>query len=446
MRSAGSAVLALALVLVPAAASADVWQDRVLPCEPDAAGLLPLTTSSRILYVNDCLPNGCVVRHGSDSSLTDHTTISPQGSTRTMQPYRHGQAHWDQVIACVKETFAPFDIRVVTDDPGPDVPHFEVMAAGTSADLNPQISGAGGIAPFISCNARRDNLLSFVFANQTADIEYLCAAIAHEAGHTYGLSHSLDPLDPMTYMDLGSRKHWQNADQLCGTETPEQCRCFPSTQNSFRYLKDTFGLSPDLGEANMVIVKPKDGAWVKPGFGISAHFDTPLQALEVGMSIDDGTRQPPQGGVLAWNAPSTIAPGSHTITVSGTDFADRTASRTVTVNVMEACGADGTCGEGFVCSAGFCTPGADFDGGYGSSCVGNEDCATGQCASDGSSSVCTSTCDTGNVCPSGFECVVEANICWPLDGGGCSAGRGGSPLAMLALIGGVLVGLRRRRR
>jgi len=180
------------------------------------------------------------VTKGTDSSITNSSSIPDAASVR-LDAYPHGKDHWDQVIACVKETMAPFDIQVVTADPG-TASHYEVMVGGTATQLQPGLS-AGGIAPFISCNAARNNVLVFVFAGQTGTIPYLCAAIAHEAGHAYGLSHSLDALDPMTYMDLGATKIWQNSDAQCGTSSVEPCRCTGDTQNTFR----TPGSKPDRG-------------------------------------------------------------------------------------------------------------------------------------------------------------------------------------------------------
>ena len=426
-------------LVVPAVAAGDVWQDRVIPCEP---GLAALTSSSRILYVNNCKPGGCAVTRSNQDSALNNTSSIASGNTQ-MSAYMHSDEHFDAVMECVRATMEPFDIQVTTQDPGPGVPHFEVMTAGTSAELNPEIQGAGGIAPFINCSATRDSVLSFVFANQTSNIPYLCTAIVHEAGHTYGLSHTLHALDPMSYKDLGAyAKKWQNAPQTCGIEDsdPQRCRCFAGEQNTFRALRDTFGLSSALGPATMVISTPADGAYVKPGFPISARFETALDTLDIGMTIDNGAPQPAGNGILAWNAPASITPGTHTITVAGTDFGDRAASQTVAVTVMASCADGATCAAGFSCLGGTCFPGANVAGGLGASCTDNADCITGACASDGTTSVCTGVCDAGDTCPSGFACT--GNVCWPSEEGGCNAG--GSPFGALLGLASLLA-LRPRR-
>ncbi len=436
--------VAVLSLLVPASAAADVWRDRVIPCKPRPPGVTWLTTSSRILYVNDCKPNGCAVSASSqDSALTNRSSIA--GANTTMSPYMHSDDHFAQVMQCVRETMAPFDIQVTTDDPGPNVPHFEVMAAGTSFELNPEIQGAGGIAPFINCGAEEDSVLSFVFANMTSDLEYLCTAIVHEAGHTYGLSHTLHEPDPMSYKALGAyQKHWQNADQTCGIEDsdPQRCRCFSGQQNTFHALRDAFGLNPALGPAAMVITSPTSGAFVPPGFAIQAHFDTGLLTLEAAMTLDGGAPEPATLGVLAWNAPATIAPGRHTITVAATDYGERAASQTIEVTVLASCADGSACADGTSCFGGKCVPGADVAGGLGASCTTNEECSTGTCATGGDTSLCTGTCEASGVCPAGFACTD--NYCWPPESGGCQAGGGGPGTALLGLAG--LLALRRRRR
>ncbi|MGE0398889.1 MAG: MYXO-CTERM sorting domain-containing protein [Kofleriaceae bacterium] len=446
-RAAPLVVFAAALGL-PAVAGAepslanDVYLNRVDECPPERAGVQFLTTSSHVLYVNDCLPNGCAVTRGQDSSLTDTSSIA--SANTTMSAWTYGPEAWATVMDCVKANFAMFDIEVTDVDPG-TASHFEVMVGGTSFELSPSIMDAGGIAPSISCNAQRNNSLAFVFAAQTSNLPYLCNAITHEAGHMYGLSHSLDARDPMTYMQLSQPKSWTNAEQMCGTDagSRQQCRCFQSTnlQNSFRYLKDVFGLKPGLAEPSLVVGTPKEGMYVKPGFPISATYSSPVLTLEGHMALDGGTAQPAANGVFAWNAPATIGAGDHSVTVAATDYADRVSTQTINVKVMSSCTSSDSCDSGFACLGGFCLPGRGVDGGLGATCEGNNDCSTSSCASDGTNSYCTAQCDPGNSCPSGFTCIADANQCWPVEDGGCSTS--GSP-SWLAALG--LVFLRRRRR
>ena len=416
-------------------------------CPPaERAGIQFLTSSSHVLYVNSCLPGGCAVTRGSqDSSISNTSSIA--SANTTMSAWTYGPEAWATVMDCVKANFAMFDIQVTDVDPG-TASHFEVMVGGTSFELSPSIMDAGGIAPRISCNAQYNNSLAFVFAGQTSHLGYLCNAITHEAGHMYGLSHSLDARDPMTYMQLSEPKSWTNAEQMCGTDPADRqaCRCFQSTnlQNSFRYLKDVFGLAPGLATPTLVIATPKDGMYVKPGFPISATYESPVLTLSAGMALDNGTQQPAANGVLAWNAPTTIAAGDHTVTVSATDYADRVSTQTLDVKVMSSCANGEACASGFSCLGGFCLPGRDTEGGLGATCDSNDDCTTSSCASDGTSSYCTAQCDPNNSCPSGFDCLAGANQCWPsADDGGCSTGAPSSALVGLGALGLVL---RRRRR
>ncbi len=447
--------IALVCLLAPTLANADrkfplhndVHEGRVINRGMPRPQALSI---SRKLFLNDCKGGGCVVTKTGfrgDSSLTNRSSI-PQisnGQTVTLSAYKWGDDHWNQVIDCVKETFAPFDIEVVTEEPAGN--HHEVMIAGTVEEF--AYHDAGGVAPFIDCGATTDNMLSFVFANQTNDIKYLCGAIAHEAGHTYGLSHNLDADDPMTYLDLGSRKRWQNSDANCGEDSPRECECdnvggtgSSFKENSFKYLRSTFGMSPTLGETVLAIDRPREGQLVPPVFPISARYESPLEINGGSVSIDG---QPfaelmEKHILFAWSSPEQ-APGEHTLSLGAIDEGDRTAMVTVRVNVMASCAAGEACAAGTVCFGGLCQP-LDGDGAIGSTCTDNFDCVTGTCASDGEQSLCTGSCEAGT-CPSGFECL-SSNLCWPESSGGCSTGNSNSGPAFLLLVLAGLVASRRR--
>ena len=431
-------LLIASIVVVPTLSFAEkplvVWQDRVIDDGPTES-----LSVSRTLYLNNCMPNGCTVTPGSDNSMTNHSSIPT--STVTLDAYSHGDEHWAQLVACVRETFKPFNVQIVTEDPGA-TSHFEVMIGGTSKQLKSTLD-AGGVAPFISCGATRNNAISFVFAGQTSGLDYLCAAIAQEACHIWGLDHELNADDPMTYLDIGSSKRFQNDDAQCGESSPRGCRCSTSTQNSFRYMSDTFGLNPSLTEPTLTLTKPVEGQWVKPKFPVSAVLSSELYMLDAFLAIDGAQTSQAEAGIIAFNAPE-LAAGKHVVTVSATDAGDRTVMQTVNVNVVGACAADGSCPSGTLCLGGLCLPGAGEVGGLGSSCAESGDCITGNCASDGSDTLCTGSCDAGGSCPSGFDCQTGSNVCWP-NGGGCSSGGGGTSLGFAGL-GAFALAVRRRRR
>lgn len=424
-----------------------VWKDRVILPH---AGTTALANISHKLFVNRCV-GGCNVSPGQDDSRTNRSSIAD--SAVTLSAFAAGDTKWNDLVECVKQTFIPFNVEVVTADPGSSVAHFEVMVTGgPSTQLNPQLN-AGGVAPFISCNAQYNNGLSFVFAAN--DLEFLCGAVAQEAAHVWGLDHELNKDDPMTYLDLGTLKRFQNADAQChdGNIQPiAQCRCGNAKQNSYQYMLSTFGAS-NLPPATIAIATPVEAQWVKPGFPVRAQLMSAITGTGGGSLSVDGMQTATANATapLAFNAPMTLAGGDHTVTVTATDGGGRSATASVHVKVTAVCSATAPCAANTYCIGGFCVPGNDVDGGLGATCTTNDNCISGQCGTADGESLCTGGCDASGKCPSGYECLGEgaAGVCWPSSGdGGCStseSGGGGGPLALLAGLGFAAIVLRRRR-
>jgi MYXO-CTERM domain-containing protein len=433
-----------------------VFEDRVIKTDLPRPAALSI---SRKLYLNDCKPNGCVVtktNFGGDSSLTDRSSIpdGPNGGTKTLAAYRWGDAHFAELVQCVRDTFAPFNIEITTDDPG-SAAHHEVMIAGTASQLRTNYV-AGGVAPFVDCTGTADNGLSFVFASQTNQIPYLCAAVAQEAAHIWGLSHELHADDPMTYLEIGTPKTFQNNIVDCGEELdqPFQCRCDGQgsnnsfQQNSFAFLRDTFGLSSTLGESTLDIMRPTEGQALPPGFAIALSYASPLTINSGTIAIDGQPFEQLEENqkLLSFAAPMNIGPGVHTLTVTVVDEADRTVTKSVMFTQVTSCANGEACSTGTACFGGLCQPLNGDEGGLGSTCTNPADCLTGQCASDGTVSLCSGACEAGNTCPSGFECLTDANLCWPAESGGCNVGGGSGAAFLLIGLAGLIAGRRRNVR
>jgi MYXO-CTERM domain-containing protein len=446
-----AALALVAALVVPAVAHAEapkqlpdlrVWKNTV---KARPTGVKTLTQVSHVLYLNDCLPNGCTVNPGADDSRSDRSSIAE--SQRHLDAWSYGDQKWNALVACVKETYAPFDVQITTEDPG-TAEHFEVMIGGRATQLNDQLQGAGGVAPFIDCSTSENNVISFVFADEVSDLEFLCGAVAQEATHVWGLDHELDAKDPMTYLDLGSLKRFQDSDAQCGEDTARECNCGGPTQNSVQFLNNTFGPGV-LGPASLDIITPTEGQWVTPGFAVRAKLTSQLGLLSGALSVDGSETQTISADPLAFTAPAVLPGGDHAVLVAATDAANRTVTDTVNVHVTATCSAAQACPSTFHCLGGFCLPGATEPGGLGAECTENGQCITGQCASDGTTSQCAGPCDAGNVCPDGFTCLASggAGTCWPsTDQGGCATTGGDSPaLAFLGLGGFGLLMLRRRR-
>lgn len=407
-----------------------------------------VTSASHLIYLNNCLPDGCTVHPGFDDSRSDTSSIPWQ--TSHLDGYPWGTDSWDELVQRVRDIYSPFDVTITTTDPG-DADHFEVMVGGSSTDIG--VNGAGGVAPFISCAVSPpDNVISFVFAETSSNINYLSGAVAQETAHVFGLDHELDASDAMTYLELGSAKHFTTGAAPCGEElaNPRQCWCGDDTQDSYQFLMDMFG--PQIPTAPTVtITEPVEGAWVHPGFVVRATIESQSTATTV---IDVNGQPGAVGGTtsIIGNAPDDLPDGEHELVVTSTNASGLSGSATITVNVTGACepGSD-TCGDGLVCLGGYCTPGADLTGGLGAPCTTREECIIGTCASVGETQLCTAACDEGGVCPDGYTCrsAGSTSVCWlgGDDGGGCqsSDGGGGALLGGLGLVGLVLASRRRRR-
>ncbi len=445
------------------------YQRIFIPVDLPVADVVPHAPPSRILYLNNCKPNGCVIKPGRSTGREDSrnntSSIISGTSNRTLAAYAGSDTTWNQIVACVKDTYAQFNIGVTATDPCPDpnatcaVGHWEAMSAGLPTNVGFP-NGVAGVSPY-SCGVI-PNAITFSFINlYPSDIAQSCWTIAQETAHAFGLAHEMLGKDPMTYIRTPASKRFQDETACIGTQgccqPASECQCGPMEQNSVEKLLEIFGTSAPT-PPTITITNPANGAIVTPGFVINATVEDDQGIQKVELLIDGTPTAQLTTAPYAFNAPMTVAPGTHMVTIRATDNLGSEGTAQISVILGEPCQDDRDCatqGADLVCAGGRCVPGPDSEGGLGTECTGALDCASGQCVGGADGTVCTESCElAANACPEGFRCAQDSTnpgqgFCYPggATGGclGCSTDGATDPTLPLG-IGVVAAGLMMRRR
>lgn len=429
-----------------------------------------ITAGSNVIFLNNCLPSGCMLQPGPNDSRTNTSTIVSQPSL--LAAWRFSAGEWDNLVTCVREVFAPFEVQVVTTEPASTSEYFEAMVAGSPQQLGLPM-GYAGLSPF-TCGVI-DNAITFTFANDTPYLNptaagTLCWTVAQEIAHAFGLQHKYDSRDPMTYLDPALPiKLFVDDEGPCGTQAARDCRrgdqyelfgcpSAPATTNSYARLAALFGAKPATAPT-LEVAQPTEGATVSRGFAVRATASDDVRLRDVALSLDD-TPLPPalRVGPFEWRAPKLLAEGTHQLTVVATDYYGAATTVTRSITVRPDCSGNATgCDSGQLCIEGRCVDGPDREGGLGDACEENAECSSGTCATRGSAQACAEDCTLGaRSCPDGFSCVEggDSGLCWPNAEGGCascgsspsnSAGSSGGGAPLAAGLGFALLAVLRRR-
>lgn len=438
----------------PARADAARRADDVVIVPPQPA--LRAAGGPQRLYLNRCA-TGCVVRDGDNSAATDSSTI-PVGD-RTLAPFGLGDAAWDEVVACVATTYAPYDVEVVTTEPSSG-DYVEIMVAGTAGEFGLDATTLG-IAPLASDCSAQTRVLGFAFANSHAggNVADICATAAHEAGHVYGLDHAFDCKDPMTYLTGCEPKRFLNLDLACGEfDGPRACKCRGASQDSHAVLTGVLGAGTLPPASPVSITYPSAGAVVPAGGVVFVATAEARRLIRVELWVNgrrvDEVAPPATETLTELRVPATVSDGVLDLEVRAVSDLGQVATATVQVtqgvgcDVVPACAADETCD-----AAGRCVAPAGR-GALGEACGADAACASQRC--DPTLGVCTAACvvAVADQCPTDFTCYpvddpVIDRACWPddaipVDGGCCDAGGGAPTAAILAPL--LAAWLARRRR
>ncbi len=411
---------------------------------------------SHVIYMNNC-STGCTLRPGNDNATTNTSSIP--NTTSNVPAYAGTAAQWQQLVACVRATYAPFNVQIVTDRPAAGTNYHMAIVAGTAQSVG-ESSGVLGVSPF-SCGYI-PNAISFTFANsEPTNLPDLCWTVAQETAHSWGLDHKFDDRDPMTYLETGpATKSFQNSAGQCGEYKARACSCTyaqtgSAQMNSYALIMATFGSNaPDTTPPTVAITSPANNASVMAGFAVTADINDDVAVAKAELRVDGTLAGTKMGSPWTWNAPASLGQGSHHLEVTAYDLANNSAKAAIDVTFGSVCVKKSDCNGDEVCVSGHCAAGPGTTGGLGTVCTNNSDCASGQCASDADGNhYCVETCDLTRkgACPDGFGCIEAGptGVCWPgagTDGGGsgCNSSGGGGPVLLGLGLVTVLLGRRKR--
>lgn len=182
-----------------------------------------------LLYINRCA-GGCNLTPGFNDAINRTSTIINQPTLIPEFPY--GDASFDATVACVRSVVAPYDVTIVTADPGA-VARREVILGGNASTIGAQ-TGTYGTAPWNS-GTPIDNVIAFALAAEIGNnVDKLCWVAAQQFGTLYGLDHEYYCSDVMAYTTGCGIKTFTNVDAACGEFSSRACDTpgSPSTQNA----------------------------------------------------------------------------------------------------------------------------------------------------------------------------------------------------------------------
>ena len=443
--------LACGIVLASGAAAAEPPMptkiDVVpLPRAPRPPGAFAAVTapSSKIIFMRRCGPGGCDIHQATaDDSRVNASQIAV--GTRTIGEFKHGDAVWNQLMDCVRDTYKPYGITITDVDPG-STPHYEHVVGGRPTDLREDLTNAGGVSPF-TCD-EIPNAITYTFSQAyPPDALQLCWTAAQETAHAFGLEHEINPGDPLTYLQGPMPKHFKASDTQCGEYNARPCQCGNATQNSYQHISAMFGMGEPT-PPTITIKSPSAGKTVQPHFTVKVNADDETGIDRVELYVDGGKSAENKTAPFTLKAPD-LPEGPHTIETRAFDVQQTTASAMASIDLGPPCTAASGCTDGEVCVMGGCVSGPSLPGGLGVFCQADTECLSGSCVADNTGTkACVEACDlSAGSCPDGFTCLqssADAGVCWRDDSGGC-CDAGGSPAGPTLLGFGVLALTLRRR-
>lgn len=297
---------------------------------------------SRTIYLNR---NGAqLLPASSNDARQQKSTIA--GKNVTIAAWTATPVLWNDTVQCVRDLFAPFAVKIVTEDPG-NVPHLEAIFGGSSTQLG-LAKGIVGISPFNSTCTTIENSIVFTFTDDLpANARTVCEVMAQEIAHSYGLDHELLASDPMTYLPYKGNRWFQNEAASCGEKEARPCGINGSIcraqQNSVQLLSERLGVADPQAPTGQLMA-PANGELVGSDFDIDVTANDNIGVSSVEFFVDDVSIGSKTSAPYTLTAEG-VAAGVHTVTAVVTDQA-RNVVRTSAVSVTVEADSSGGCNAG----------------------------------------------------------------------------------------------------
>ena len=190
---------------------------------------------SRVVYMER---DAMQVLGGRDDAKAQQSSLIAAGTMTRVPKYKATNKTWQRLVSCVEDKFAAYDITV-TDQRPAEGDYITVKVGGTPADIGKAGQKIGGIAPFNGLAI--PNSIVFVFDQRGRfRTRNNCDTAAHEIGHVYGLDHTYECSDLMSYQRGCGTKSFVDKPMECGEHETRECEGDP-LQNSAAQLTALLG-------------------------------------------------------------------------------------------------------------------------------------------------------------------------------------------------------------
>lgn len=194
---------------------------------------------SQIVYLNR---EGATLIPGTDEASLNRSSIvlSAERESFTVPAFRGSARRWDDIVACIRGHFEPYEVEIVEQRPTTPGYLMAVMGgrpSGLGATGEHDHGRVTGLSPFSGQPV--ENAVVLIFTRELRErTRATCETAAMEIAHAYGLDHTRSCRDLMTYRRRCGARSFRDDDMECGERSDRPCSGERATQNSHRMLLD----------------------------------------------------------------------------------------------------------------------------------------------------------------------------------------------------------------